>query len=89
MGPAGQPSVGCNAPETSENANPSHPSTFPLPQNFQGILWVIVKGFQLEGPGCQHPEMEAVSDVIADGTFSRQTVAMSEPLGWVQVGVQK
>lgn len=63
--------------------------TSPSLKNFQGISWVIVKEFQLEGPGCQYLQREADGDVIADGTFSRQTVGMSEHLGQVQVGVQK
>lgn len=53
--------------------------TLPLSlQEFQGIVWAIVKSLGLEGPSCQYLKMEVGGNVVVDDLFSRETEAMSE-----------
>ena len=51
--------------------------TLPLSlQEFQGIVWAIVKSLGLEGPS--YLKLEAGGNVVVDDLFSRETEAMSE-----------
>ena len=61
--------------------------TLPLSlQEFQGIVWAIVKGLGMEGSSCQYLKIAVGGNVVVDDLFSRETEVMSEHPSSVQRG---
>ena len=55
--------------------------TLPLSlQEFQGIVWAIVKGLGLEGPSCQYLKMEVGGNVVVDDLYSPERLKQCQSI---------